>query len=234
MSREDSEVICMLGAGGMARSHMEAFMCVRDIKKLQVYSPTKANRDAYADEMCAKWDIEVISCDNAEDAYKGADIVAGCTNASVPVIRADLLQPGMHILNVGGGTGMVSPEAQDKVDVYFRFGNAPAPEGIPEMALADEWVTYAARADVDNGLRQKPLGTRAHGVAMPDKVIYFSDIMESNDRGRTSSDQITYSERGNLQGNQFHAVAGRTFELAKEAGLGNEIPTEWLLQDIRD
>jgi hypothetical protein len=47
-------------------------------------------------------------------------------------------------------------------------------------------------------------------------------------------DQITYSERGNLQGTQFHAVAGKVYELAKQAGLGREIPTEWFLQDIRD
>lgn len=53
-------------------------------------------------------------------------------------------------------------------------------------------------------------------------------------QGRTSPDQITYSERGNLQGAQFHAVAGKVYELAKQAGLGREIPTEWFLQDIRD
>jgi hypothetical protein len=29
-------------------------------------------------------------------------------------------------------------------------------------------------------------------------------------------------------------VAGRVYELAKEKGLGREIPIEWLLQDIRD
>ena len=33
---------------------------------------------------------------------------------------------------------------------------------------------------------------------------------------------------------QFHAVAGKVYELAKQAGLGREIPTEWFLQDIRD
>ena len=51
MSRENSEVVCMLGSGGMARSHIDAFMCVRNIKKIQVYSPTRANREAYAEEM---------------------------------------------------------------------------------------------------------------------------------------------------------------------------------------
>jgi hypothetical protein len=52
--------------------------------------------------------------------------------------------------------------------------------------------------------------------------------------GRTSREQITWSERGNLQGAQFYAVAGRIYETARAKGLGREIPTEWFLQDIRD
>ena len=50
----------------------------------------------------------------------------------------------------------------------------------------------------------------------------------------TAADQITYSERGNLQGAQFFAVAGKVYEAAKRMGLGREIPTEWFLQDIRN
>src|SRR6476620_5798840 len=41
MARKDARVVGMLGSGGMARSHMEAFRCVRDIRKLQVFSPTR-------------------------------------------------------------------------------------------------------------------------------------------------------------------------------------------------
>jgi alanine dehydrogenase len=67
MSREDSEVVGMLGSGGMSRTHMDAFMCVRDIKKLQVYSPTPANREKFAEEMRAKYGIEVVVCDNPRD-----------------------------------------------------------------------------------------------------------------------------------------------------------------------
>jgi ornithine cyclodeaminase/alanine dehydrogenase-like protein (mu-crystallin family) len=66
-----------------------------------------------------------------------------------------------------------------------------------------------------------------------DKVIYLKEILEGK-QGRRSPDEITYSERGNLQGAQFHAVAGCVYELAKERRVGREIPTEWFLQDIRD
>ena len=58
--------------------------------------------------------------------------------------------------------------------------------------------------------------------------------MQGKATGRSSDAQITYSERGNLQGAQFYAVAGKVFEAAKRAGLGREIPTEWFLQDIRN
>ena len=44
-------------------------------------------------------------------------------------------------------------------------------------------------------------------------------------KGRTSRDEITYSERGNLQGAQFYAVAGKVYELAKQANLGYNLPT---------
>jgi ornithine cyclodeaminase/alanine dehydrogenase-like protein (mu-crystallin family) len=234
MSREDSHVVGMLGAGGMARSHMDAFMLVRDIKRVQVFSPTPANRERYADEIRQKHGVEVVVCDNPRDVYRGADIIAGCTNSSVPVIRGEWLEPGQHVLNVGGGTGMPDADVRDRIDVYFRFGNAPAPEGLPEMQLADEWITYTARPDIDFKLKKKPPGHRAHGVAMPDRVVYLGELKNGTKAGRGSRDQITYSERGNLQGNQFHAVAGRVYELAKNRGLGREIPTEWLLQDIQN
>jgi alanine dehydrogenase len=233
MSREDSHVVGMLGSGGMARTHMDSFVLVRDIKRLQVFSPTPEDREAYAEEMRAKHGIEVVACDTPEAALKGADIVAGCTNSTRPVIRGEWLEPGQHVLNVGGGTGMPGNDVQDRIDVYFRFGNAPAPEGLPEMALADEWITYMARPDLQP-VQKKPPGTRAHGVAMPDRVVYLGDLQSGAKPGRSTRDQITYSERGNLQGNQFHAVAGRVYELAKAGGLGREIPTEWLLQDIQD
>src|SRR5579862_5600253 len=62
MAREDAEVVGMLGSGGMARSHMDAFMAVRRIKKLQVFSPTRINRETFAGEMRAKFGIETIAC----------------------------------------------------------------------------------------------------------------------------------------------------------------------------
>lgn len=233
MAREDAEVIGMLGSGGMARTHMAAFMAVRhNLKRLQGFSPTKANRERFASEMAALYNIETQTCDKPEDIYKGADIVAALTDSAVPVLDHRFIEKGAHVLNVGAG-GRPKGPLMDMIDVYFRFGNAPAPEGLPQLALDDEYISYVAKPEGQSNFRAiRRGGKRAHGA--PDKIVTFADLLSKTNRGRTSRDQITYSERGNLQGNQFWAVAGKVYEAAKAQKMGREIPTEWFLQNIRD
>ena len=231
MARDDAAVVGMIGSGGMARSHAEAFLLARKIKKIQVYSPTKANRETYAREMAEKYGAETVALDRPEDVYKGADIVAGCTDSAVAVVFGRFLEEGTHVTCIGGKP---DEETLARIDVSLRLGTAPAPRGLPELLLADEHVTYAAMPERNAGFRMKPAGQRGHGVIAEDRAIFLADVLSGKKKGRTSPKQITYSERGNIQGAQFFAVAGRVYELAKERGLGREIPTDWLLQDIRD
>jgi len=101
----------------------------------------------------------------------------------------------------------------------------------------DERVVYAAgapeaprAADVLAGGERG----RAHGRQRVRTTVSLQDLLLGRAQGRTSPEQITFSERGNLQGLQFFAVAGPVYEAARAAGLGRDLPTEWFLQDIRD
>src|SRR3954465_6035796 len=98
MANEDAEVVGMLGSGGMARTHMQAFTSVRTIKKLQVFSPTRENREAFGREMAAKYNIEVEICERPEAIYKGAHIVAALTDSAVAVTDGALIEKGAHIV----------------------------------------------------------------------------------------------------------------------------------------
>jgi alanine dehydrogenase len=231
ISRQDAEVVGMIGSGGMARSHVESFLLARKIKKIQVYSPTKEHREAYANEISEKYDLEVVPVNNPRDAYKGAHIVAGCTDSSVPIIYGKWLEEGVHITCVGGKP---DDDTLNRIDLSLRLGNAPHPWGLPEFGLADEYLTYAAKPAENAGFQMKRAGKRGHGVIAEDRAVFLEELLSGKKKGRTSKTQITYSERGNIQGAQFFAVAGKVYELAKAKGLGREIPTEWLLQDIRD
>lgn len=231
MARENAKVLGMLGSGGMARSHLAAFMLVRHIERVQVYSPTRSHREEYAREITEAFDVEAVPVSHPRDVYRGADIVSGCTDSAVDVIIGEWLEPGTHVTCIGG-----KPDAAtfERVDVSLRLGTAPPPWGLPQMKLPDEYLTYAAIPGENAGFEMKRGGKRAHGVQGGEKAIGLAELLSGQKKGRTSPLQITYSERGNIQGAQFFAVAGKVYELAKEKGLGRELPTDWLLQDIRD
>lgn len=235
LAKENAEVVGMLGSGGMARTHMEAFLHVRPtLKRLQVYSPTPANREAFGAEMAEKYGLEVKVCDRPEEIYRGADIVAALTDSAVAVLDGPLIEKGAHIVAPGTGHGIKERNVLERIDLYLRFGNATTPWGA-EKADDDEYFTYAARPDLNTGLKRKKPGRRSHGALFPpERTLTFADIVAGQGRVRTSDDQISFSERGNLQGNEFWPLAARAYELAKAQGLGHHVPTEWLLQDIRD
>src|SRR5918912_3223258 len=154
----------MLGSGGMARAHMEAFMRVRKIEKLQVFSPTRANRERFGREMAEKYNIEVKVCSRREDVYKGAHIVAAVTDSAVEITDGSLLEKGAHIVVVGG-SGKPDPETLKRVDVYLRFGDSPAPVGHTELATDAENIGYEACPDsgkYGDGRRER----RKHGNSL--------------------------------------------------------------------
>lgn len=233
-AREDAQVLGMLGSGGMARSHLESISRVRNIQRLQVWSPTPANRQRYAEEMAEQYGIEAVAVDDPRDVYRGADIICGCTDSSGEVIVGDWLEPGTHVTSIGG-----RPDARtrERVDMWLRLGNATASVNYPEHRPTDEHIAYLAQPN-HPAYQVHRMGQRSWQAPRADagqaRLVYFEDLLAGRARGRSSPEEITYSERGNIQGAQFFAVAGAAYEQAKQRGLGRELPTEWFLQDIRD
>lgn len=230
MSRPDSRVLGLLGSGGMARSHVESLLRVRPIERIRVYSPTRRNREAFAAEMRERHGVEVVVFDEPRPVFRGADILAGCNDSALPVVRGQWLEPGMHVIAIGGRP---DDEARRRFDLTLRLGTAPAPVGRPDLGTADEYLGYVARPDAPLWAHRR-LGRRAPVVTGGGGDVMYADILAGRSAGRTDAAQVTYSERGNIQGAQFYAVAAAVYEEARRRGLGHELPTEWFLQDIRD
>ncbi|WP_347058373.1 hypothetical protein ABC795_16845 [Blastococcus sp. HT6-30] len=231
-ARQDARVLGMLGSGGMARSHLAALLTVRQLERVQVYSPTRAHRERYAGEVAEEYGLEVVAVDEPRDVFRGADVVAGCTDAAADVIVGDWLEPGTHVTCIGGRP---DARARQVFDVWLRLGTAPAPLTDPTWRPTDEYIAYAARQD------DPVWGRHTHGrgrrpPAGPDapRMVGLEDVLSGADTARSDDAEITFSERGNIQGAQFFAVAGHVYEQCRRRGLGRELPTEWFLQDVRD
>lgn len=93
LARRDARVLCLLGSGVQARSHLEALRLVRSFGEVRVFSPR--NAAAFAREH------GLHACATAEEAVRGADVIVVATSAKQPALEGRWLAPGTHINAVG-------------------------------------------------------------------------------------------------------------------------------------
>ena len=241
LSRKDSETVGMLGSGGMARTFLSAFCCVRNIRKVKVYSPTKVNRETYAEEMRLKHNLEVVAVDDPKLVYENVDIVSSCTDTMKPTIRGDWLQPGQHVTIVNAFE--IAQDGLDACHIKIRQGI----QGLKILEDAFENVDGSDGITVRASHGHSPVafiaGTQEERERLPrrnssrDIVNVFpsyGDVISGRVRGRQNTEQITFYQNSGMQGLQFSAVGGHVLKLCSEKGLGRNIPADWFLQNIRD
>jgi alanine dehydrogenase len=230
LSRRDSHVVGMIGSGGMARTYLDAFCCVRNITRVQVFSPNAANAQAYARDVEAKHGIEVTIADSARKAAEGAHIVSICTSANQPVFMNDWLEPGQHVTNLTSAD--IEASLPNAVDIAFRAG-----EATPRLEQTSDDRFYA-RA----GFLAYAAGTPAERAQIPHlnlpktvlRLPALTDLISGAAKGRTNPRQTSFFLNVGAIGVQFESVAALVYERARERKIGHEIPTEWFLQDERD
>ncbi|MGO9829525.1 MAG: ornithine cyclodeaminase family protein [Myxococcaceae bacterium] len=101
LARADAGDLALIGSGTQARTHLTAMATVRRLRRVRVWSRTRANAERFAREssMAAALEIEVM--DTAEDAVRGADLVCTVTSTREPVVRGGWLAPGVHVNAAG-------------------------------------------------------------------------------------------------------------------------------------
>lgn len=231
LSRADSKVLGMIGSGGMARTYVSAICHVRPIEKVKVYSPTREHCEEYAEEIRSSMGIEVETMSSAEDAVRGSDIVALCTDSLIPVIEASWLEPGMHITNVRSNEAGI--EVIKRADVIARLGTTTLPrDGVSDVTVVggDGMTGYIAGSMKEAERIPRSLSKEIDNP----NVGTIPDLMAKRWPGRTSDGQITFINNQGTQGLQFAAAGSLVYERAVAKGLGHKMPDEWFLQDIRD
>jgi alanine dehydrogenase len=200
LSREDSNVVGIFGAGGMARTYLLAFNEVRKIAEVRVYSPTKKNRETFAQEMGEKLAIKIIPVERPENA--------------------------MHLTCVKSNEW--NPEIVKNSDLVIKMGRATMNLDVGMRRIGGEAAVIAGNEE-----EVKRIANPRVDIFSGDFPV-LTDVMSGKLKGRTNRNQVTFFANSGTQGLQFASTAGYVVSEAKRRGLGQEIPTNWFLQDIRD
>lgn len=215
LARSDSTDVGLIGSGWQAGGQVLGLCCIRNIKRVRVYSPNRANRIRFAREMEQTLGIELRPVETAREAISKADIVALATNAGQKVIEAGWVDAGQHINSVRFRE--LDPLLYERCDrvVVNRT----------EAWIGNYFIGERCPRDVtDSTLPAAPFG----------RVIEAHEFFAKKVK-RAGGMEVTLfpNEASNYQlGGQFAAVAGFVIEKAFEQGLGRELPGEWFSQRL--
>jgi ornithine cyclodeaminase/alanine dehydrogenase-like protein (mu-crystallin family) len=146
LARQDAGDLAILGAGEQARSHLEAMLAVRPIRRLRVWSRTAAHAAAFAEEQAAAHGLDIEIAVSAQAAVEGADLICTVTGSPEPILHGDWIAPGAH-LNVVGASRIAAAEVDTTAVARSRFfvdfrGSAEHEAGELRRAIDAGAVTF--------------------------------------------------------------------------------------------
>lgn len=100
LSRPNSRVLAILGAGEQADHHLPAHLAVRPFAEVRVWTRTYANAQAFAARHAARV-ASIRAVATAQEAVAGADVIVTATASPVAVLKGEWLELGQHVNLVG-------------------------------------------------------------------------------------------------------------------------------------
>jgi ornithine cyclodeaminase len=197
LSRPDSSVLGVIGAGGMAPAQIEAVCTVRDIREIRVYSPRRAG--AFVEAMLGPYP-QMRAVSSVDEALDGADIAVTSTDSDTPFVLREHLTPGMHLNAIGAYTPLMA-------------------EIAPEVVAAAKVVVdqrEAAWAEAGDLIQAKAAGL------IDDVYAEIGEIASGAKPGRADAAEITLFKSVGV-GAQDLFAARAALESASRLGLGVEV-----------
>lgn len=100
LSKKNSRIAGVIGTGKVGRAQIEAVSKIRNIEKIYAHSGRRKDVK-YAQDIEKKLGIDVKAVKKIEDAVTNADILVTATNSTIPIIKGEYLNEGLHISAFG-------------------------------------------------------------------------------------------------------------------------------------
>jgi len=205
LSRPNSSVLALFGAGAQGRTQLEAACSVRGIEKAWVFDTNPAKAESLAEEMAGSGKVpkNIHIATNPAEATREADIICTATTASTPVFRDEEIKPGTHI----SGIGSYTPEMQE----------VPPETVLRAYVVVDSRsATLAEAGDLIQPIRG--------GLFREDHIAAeLGEIVLQRKPGRQSPEQITYFKSVGVAV-QDASAAQLALKNAAAMGLGTSVP----------
>jgi ornithine cyclodeaminase/alanine dehydrogenase-like protein (mu-crystallin family) len=218
LARKDAETVGLIGSGWQAGSQVMAVCEARRIKKIKVFSPTRANREKFARETSETVGIDIVPVDSYQEAVRGVDIIITATNSRTPFLGKWAVREGLHL----------SSMQRDEFDDEALRCCTPL---VLHTQLTENNSTSSELAQYereDFKLRDHPTTRGIDWKSLPT----LSDLLCGRIKGRENAAQITGFVNNIGLGAQFAAVGAKVYAAAKAKGLGREVPLDWFTQDV--
>ncbi|HVM75852.1 MAG TPA: ornithine cyclodeaminase family protein [Candidatus Saccharimonadales bacterium] len=203
LARKLAKSAAIIGTGGQARTQLEAIHNVRMLESVYVYGRDKERRSRFCDEMGDKLGINVYAMESAAAAVEHAEVICTATTAAHPVLFGKDLPSGAHINAIGANHAH-----KQELD-----------EGVVGKANLI-FVDSLAQANQEAGDLIIPFAKQPERWA---EVKELADLVDGKVAGRANDSQITLFKSNGIASWDL-AVAIKVYGLAKEKGLGRELP----------
>jgi ornithine cyclodeaminase len=175
LAREDAGDLALVGSGVEARTHLEAMLAVRKLRRVRVASKTLERANAFAERESRRHSIVVTPCATVEEAVAGADIVCTVTSSREPVLRGEWLSPGAHVNAVGSSV----PSARELDTLAVLRSRFFVDRKDAALAEAGDFLIPKAEGAVDDThirgeLGQVVVGAVAGRLAPTDVTVFKS------------------------------------------------------------
>ncbi|MER9875511.1 cyclodeaminase [Mesorhizobium sp. M0195] len=199
LSRADSSIAAIFGAGVQAGLQLEALMLVRPITEARIWARDAAKAEAAADALSERLGIAVHAEPDAAKAAADADIIVTTTLSTEPLIKPGFVSAGQHITAMGS-------DAEHKNEI------APA-----ILRMADLYVADSAK-------QTRRLGELHHAIAAgvmaaDAEITELGHIIAGERHGRRSDSDITIADLTGT-GVQDTAIATLARDRARAAKTG--------------
>ena len=198
-----AKVAAILGTGGQARTQLEAIHNVRMLDEVYVYGRDPQRRARFSEAMSERLGINVYPVESAAAAVRSAQIICTATTSVQPVLNGEDLPPGVHINAIGANHAHkqeLDEAAVAKADLIFVDSLAQS-----QQEAGDLIVPFAKEPERWAGVHD------------------LCDLVGGKIAGRANDGQITLFKSNGIAPWDL-AVAVKVYTLAKEKGLGRELP----------